>query len=57
MFSSYFEVEKNWFQAISSLTNTVTTICGEKKVDPYYLETTKCSLQQLGARKKIITGI
>ena len=46
---------KNWFLAISSLTNTVTAIWREKKVDPCYLETKKCSLQLLGARKKIKT--
>ena len=47
----------NWFLAISSLTNTVATIWREKKVDPCYLETKKCSSQQLGARKKIMTSI
>ena len=30
---------KNWFLAITSLTNTVAAILSEKKVDPYYLET------------------
>ena len=34
MFPSYLEVEKNWFLAISSLTNTVAAIWREKKVDP-----------------------
>ena len=29
----------------------------EKKVDPCYLETKKCSSQLLGARKKIMTSI
>ena len=29
---------KNWFLAISSLTNTVAAIWREKKVDPFYLE-------------------
>ena len=48
---------KNWFLAISSLTNTVAAIWREKKVDPYYLETKKCSSQLLGARKKIMTSI
>ena len=33
--------KKNWFLAISSLTNIVAAICREKKVDPYYLETNK----------------
>ena len=32
---------KNWFLAISSVTNTVAAIQREKKVDPYYLETKK----------------
>ena len=41
MFPSYFEGEKNWFLAISSLTNTVAAIWREKKVDPCYLETKK----------------
>ena len=52
-----FESGKNWFLAISSLTNTVAAIWREKKVDPSYLETKKCSSQLLGARKKIITSI
>ena len=57
MFPSYLEVEKNWFLAISRLTNTVATICREKKVDPYYLETKKFSSQLLGTTKKIMTSI
>ena len=48
---------KNWFLAISSLTNTVAAIWREKKVDPCYLETKKCSSQLLGASKEIITSI
>ena len=48
---------KNWFLAISSLTNTVAAVWREKKVDPYYSETKKFSSQLLGARKKIITSI
>ena len=52
MFPSYLEMEKNWFLAISSLTNTVAAIWREKKVDPCYLETKKCSSQLLAARKK-----
>ena len=48
---------KNWFLAISSLTNTVAAIWRERKVDPCYLETKKCSSQLLGARKKIITSL
>ena len=43
--------------AISSLTNTVTAIWREKKVDPCYFQTKKCSSQLLGARKKIMTSI
>ena len=48
---------KNRFLAISSLTNTVAAIWREKKVDPCYLETKKCSSQLLGVRKKIMTSI
>ena len=48
---------KKRFLAISSLTNTVAAIWREKKVDPCYLQTKKCSSQQLGARKKIMTSI
>ena len=47
MFPSYLKVEKNWFLAILSLTNTVAAIWREKKVDPCYLETKKCSSQLL----------
>ena len=55
--SQLFGSRKNWFLAISSLTNTVATIWRENKVDPCYLESKKCSLQLLGARKKIMTSI
>ena len=55
--SQRFVSEKNWLQAILSLTNTVAAIWREKKVDPCYLETKKCSSQLLGARKKIMTSI
>ena len=48
---------KNLFLAFSSLTNTVAAIWREKKVDPCYLETKKCSSQLLGARKMIMTSI
>ena len=48
---------KYWFLAISRLTNTVAAIWRERKVDPYYLETKKCSSQLLGARKKIMTSL
>ena len=56
-FSHLFGSGKNWFLAISSLTNTVAAIWREKKVDPCYLEIKKCSSQQLGAWKKIMTSI
>ena len=52
-----FEIGKNWFQAISSLTNTVAAIWREKNVDPCFLETKKCSSQLFGARKTIKTSI
>ena len=55
--SQLFGSGKNWFLAISSLTNTVAAIWSEKKVDPCYLETKKWSSQLLGARKKIMTSI
>ena len=55
--SQLFGSGKNWFLAISSLTNTVVAIWKEKKVDPCYLETKKCSSQLLRARKKIMTSI
>ena len=55
--SQLFGSGKNWFLAISSLTNTVTAIWREKKVDSCYLETKKCSSQLLGVRKKIMTSI
>ena len=55
--SQLFASGKKQFLAISSLTNTVAAIWREKKVDPCYLETKKCSSQLLGARKKIMTSI
>ena len=55
--SQLFGSGKNWFLAFSSLTITVAVIWREKKVDPFYLETQKCSSQLLGARKKIMTSI
>ena len=48
---------KNGFLSISSLKNTVAAIWREKKIDPCYLETKKCSSQLLGASKKIMTSI
>ena len=41
--SQLFGSGKNWFLVISSLTNTVAAIWRQKKVDPFYLETKKCS--------------
>ena len=55
--SQLFGSGKNWFLAFSSLTNTVTAIWRQKKVDSCYLETKKCSLQLLGAKKEIMTSI
>ena len=55
--SQLFRSGKNWFLAISILTKTVAAIWREKKVDPCYLETKKCSSQLLGARKKIRRSI
>ena len=55
--SKLFGSGKNWFLAISSLTNTVAAIWRQKKVDPCYLETKICSSQLLGTRKKIMTFI
>ena len=57
IFSQLFGSGKNWFLAISSLTNTVAAIWREKKVDPCYLEIKKCSSHLLGVRKKIMTSI
>ena len=45
---------KKWFLAISSLTNTVAAIWRERKVDPCFLETKKCSSQLLGARNRLL---
>ena len=55
--SQLFGSGKNWFLAISSLTNTLEAIWREKNVEPCYLEIKKCSSQLLGARKKIMTSI
>ena len=57
IFPQLFGSGKNWFLAISSLTNTAAAIWREKKVDPCYMETKKCSSQLLQARKKIMTSI
>ena len=55
--SQLFGSGKNWFLAISNLTNTFAAIWRDKKVDPCYLETKKCRSQLLRARKKIMTSI
>ena len=55
--SQQFGSGKNWFLAISSLTNSVAAIWTEKKVDSCYMETKKCSSQLLEAQKKIMTSI
>ena len=55
--SQLFGCGKKKVPSYSSLTNTVAAIWREKKVDPCYLETKKCSSQLLGARKKIMTSI
>ena len=56
-FYQLFGSGKNWFLAISSLTNTVATIWREKKVITCYLETKKCSSQLLDASKKNMISI
>ena len=55
--SQLFGSGKNWFLSIQSLINTVAAIWRQKKVDPIYQETKKCSSQLLEARKKIMTSI
>ena len=55
--SQLFGSGKHCFLTILILTHTVAAIWREKKVDPCYLETKKCSSQLLGARKKIMTSI
>ena len=55
--SQLFGSGKDWFLAISNLTNTVAAIWREKIVDICYLETNKFSSQLFGAKKKIMTSI
>ena len=55
--SQLFGSGKKWFLAISNLTNTFAAIWRDKKVDPCYLVTKKCSSQLFEARKKIMTSI
>ena len=50
--SQLFESGKNWFLAISSLTNTVAAIWREKKVDPCYLETKKMQVTTVRSKEK-----
>ena len=54
--SQLFGSGKNWFLSISRLTNTVAAIWREKKVDPCYLESKKCS-SLFGERKMWIPAI
>ena len=55
--SQLFGSGKNWFLHILILTQTVAAIWREKKVNPCYLETKKCSSQLLESRKKIMISI
>ena len=55
--SQLFGSGKNWFLAISSLTNTIAAIWREKKVDLCYFEIKKCSSQLIGERKNIMISI
>ena len=55
--SQLFGSGKNWFLAISCLTNTVAAVWREKNVDPWYLENKKYRSQLLGSRKMIMTSI
>ena len=50
--SQLFGSGKKWFLAISSLTNTVATIWREKKVDPCYQETKKCSFTTVRSKEE-----
>ena len=50
--SQLFGNGKNWFLTISSLINTVAAIWREKKVDPCYLETKKCSSQLFYSKQR-----
>ena len=56
MLTSYLEVEKTGSQLFRALQRLL-QLFGERKVDPCYLETKKCSSQLLGARKKFMTYI
>ena len=50
--SLLFRSGKNWFLAISSLTNTFAAIQRKKKVDPCYLETKKMQLTTVRCKEK-----
>ena len=50
--SQLFGSGKNFFLAISSLTNTVAAIWREKKVDPCYLETKKMQFTTVRSKEK-----
>ena len=50
--SQLFRSGKNWFLAISSLTNTFTAIWRQKKVDPCYLENKKMQFTTLRSKEK-----
>ena len=50
--SQLFGCGKNWFLAISSLTNTVAAIWREKKVDFCYLETKKMQFTTVKSKEK-----
>ena len=50
--SQLFGSGKNWFLAISSLSNTVASIWREKKVEPCYLETNKMQFTTVRSKEK-----
>ena len=50
--SQLFGSGKNWFLAISRLTNTVAVIWREKKVDLFYLETNKMQFTTVRCKEK-----
>ena len=50
--SQLFGSGKNWFLAISSLTNTLAAIWREKNVDPSYLEIKKMQFTSVRSKEK-----
>ena len=52
IFYQLFGSGKNWFLAISSLTNTFAAIFIEKKVDPCYLQTKKMQFTTVRSKEK-----